>query len=66
MQDENNKNAIQKPESVLIVCLIALVLFTVMFIAQRVDTNTKNNQLITLKSISEKITVNMRDYFNNQ
>ncbi len=66
VQDENNKNAMQKPESVLIVCLIALVLFTVMFIAQRVDTNTKNNQLITLKSISEKITVNMRDYFNNQ
>ena len=66
VQDGNNKNAMQKPESVLIVCLIALVLFTVMFIAQRVDTNTKNSQLITLKSISEKITVNMRDYFNNQ
>lgn len=58
--------AIQKLESALVVCLIILAVFTAVFIARRADINTKTSQLITLKSISEKITVNMRDYFAGQ
>lgn len=66
VQDESNKKAIQKLESALVVCLIILAVFTAVFIARRADINTKTSQLITLKSISEKITVNMRDYFAGQ
>ena len=66
VQDKTNRKAIQKAEVVLIICLVVLIVVTVVFVAKRVEKNTKSNQLMTLTSISEKITVNMRDYFDGQ
>lgn len=66
MEGESNKKSIQMPEVIVVACLIIIVMCTALFVATRVDINTKANQLVTLRSISEKITVNMKDYFDTQ
>ena len=66
MPDVNNKKPIQKSDIILIIILVIVITFTFVFIVHKVDKNTKKNQLVTLKSISDKITVNMCDYFYNQ
>jgi signal transduction histidine kinase/CheY-like chemotaxis protein len=66
VQDENNEKSIKISEIALMFCFIALVVSTVVLIAWKIDKNTKDNQLVTLKCISEKITANMKDYFHNQ